>query len=219
MRAGGGRMAPALSYLFVPGNKPERFDKALASGADAVIVDLEDAVEPEAKVAYVGRLMFGTLDFIAEMGMSDDGAALDHFRSQRALISRVPGIESPVDGVRPDIDDGERIACDAFNGKQPRFGATPCIDPKQIGFVRPCFRPGDDEAHWARRVRDAMRDSNRGVVTVDGKMIVGDSDRRGLHPIDSPRRKRLDERGHDGMGCAAGTVQRGTSSSASSRWK
>lgn len=32
------------SYLFVPGNRPERFAKAYASGADAVIIDLEDAV-------------------------------------------------------------------------------------------------------------------------------------------------------------------------------
>lgn len=32
------------SYLFVPANRPERIDKALSSGADAVIVDLEDAV-------------------------------------------------------------------------------------------------------------------------------------------------------------------------------
>ncbi|MEP7295821.1 MAG: CoA ester lyase [Burkholderiales bacterium] len=39
------------SYLFVPGNRPERFDKALASGADAVIVDLEDAVPPDQKEA------------------------------------------------------------------------------------------------------------------------------------------------------------------------
>ena len=37
------------SYLFVPGNRPERFEKALASGADAVIVDLEDAVPPHQK--------------------------------------------------------------------------------------------------------------------------------------------------------------------------
>lgn len=37
------------SYLFVPGDRPERFAKALASGADAVIVDLEDAVAPAAK--------------------------------------------------------------------------------------------------------------------------------------------------------------------------
>jgi citrate lyase subunit beta/citryl-CoA lyase len=34
----------ARSLLFVPGHQPERYGKALASGADAVIVDLEDAV-------------------------------------------------------------------------------------------------------------------------------------------------------------------------------
>ncbi len=39
----------AKSYLFVPADRPERFDKALTSGADAVIVDLEDAVAPAAK--------------------------------------------------------------------------------------------------------------------------------------------------------------------------
>lgn len=37
------------TYLFVPGNRPERFAKALASGADRVIVDLEDAVAPADK--------------------------------------------------------------------------------------------------------------------------------------------------------------------------
>jgi citrate lyase subunit beta / citryl-CoA lyase len=38
-----------FSYLFVPGNRPERFDKALASGADAIVIDLEDAVSAEDK--------------------------------------------------------------------------------------------------------------------------------------------------------------------------
>jgi citrate lyase subunit beta/citryl-CoA lyase len=37
-------VAEARSFLFVPGNRPERFLKALQSGADAVILDLEDAV-------------------------------------------------------------------------------------------------------------------------------------------------------------------------------
>src|SRR6202158_1371802 len=32
------------SYLFVPGSRPDRFAKACASGADAVVVDLEDSV-------------------------------------------------------------------------------------------------------------------------------------------------------------------------------
>jgi citrate lyase subunit beta/citryl-CoA lyase len=39
------------SFLFVPGNRPERFAKACTAGADAVIVDLEDAVPPSDKVA------------------------------------------------------------------------------------------------------------------------------------------------------------------------
>lgn len=40
---------PPRSYLFVPGNRAERFDKAVASPADAVVLDLEDAVVPDDK--------------------------------------------------------------------------------------------------------------------------------------------------------------------------
>ncbi len=39
------------SFLFVPGDRPERFDKAASSGADAVCIDLEDAVSPANKEA------------------------------------------------------------------------------------------------------------------------------------------------------------------------
>lgn len=37
------------SYLFVPGDRSDRFEKAFSSGADAVILDLEDAVSEEDK--------------------------------------------------------------------------------------------------------------------------------------------------------------------------
>jgi citrate lyase subunit beta/citryl-CoA lyase len=40
---------PTRSWLFVPATRPERFEKAAASGADRIIVDLEDAVAPDAK--------------------------------------------------------------------------------------------------------------------------------------------------------------------------
>src|SRR6478752_6254610 len=39
----------ARSHLYVPGDKPEVLAKALGRGADALIVDLEDAVAPTAK--------------------------------------------------------------------------------------------------------------------------------------------------------------------------
>ncbi|TDF83886.1 CoA ester lyase [Pseudomonas sp. H9] len=41
--------ANARSALFVPGSRPERFSRALSSGADVVIVDFEDAVEEQLK--------------------------------------------------------------------------------------------------------------------------------------------------------------------------
>lgn len=39
------------SILFVPGTRPDRFAKALASQADLVVIDLEDAVPAEGKLA------------------------------------------------------------------------------------------------------------------------------------------------------------------------
>jgi citrate lyase subunit beta/citryl-CoA lyase len=38
-----------LTWLYVPGDRPDRFAKAVASGADTVILDLEDAVHPTRK--------------------------------------------------------------------------------------------------------------------------------------------------------------------------
>lgn len=55
--------AEPRSYLFVPGNRPERFGKALASGADALILDLEDSVpsadKAGARASVVGWLNSG----------------------------------------------------------------------------------------------------------------------------------------------------------------
>ncbi len=44
-------LGSARTVLFVPGDRPDRFAKAAAAGADAVVVDLEDAVAPADKDA------------------------------------------------------------------------------------------------------------------------------------------------------------------------
>jgi citrate lyase subunit beta/citryl-CoA lyase len=49
------------SLLFVPGDRPDRMAKALGSGADALILDLEDAVAPAAK-PEARRAVAGFLD-------------------------------------------------------------------------------------------------------------------------------------------------------------
>lgn len=58
-------LVTACSFLFVPGDRPDRFGKALASGADAVIVDWEDAVAPAGKAAARGQLVQSLAQFDA----------------------------------------------------------------------------------------------------------------------------------------------------------
>jgi citrate lyase subunit beta / citryl-CoA lyase len=54
---------PIRSYLYVPGSTPRRIENALASEADAVVLDLEDAVAPnrkeEARETVAGFLRSG----------------------------------------------------------------------------------------------------------------------------------------------------------------
>ncbi len=52
----------ARSWLFVPGDRPDRFDKAARSGADALILDLEDAVSHDRKNAARAAVR----DFLAQ---------------------------------------------------------------------------------------------------------------------------------------------------------
>ena len=252
----GPRMTPR-SYLFVPADRPERYAKALAAGADAVIVDLEDAVGPDAKdrarerlerwlaeddgqagvvvrvnaadtawfeadlracrsprvgavllpkaervadlerageggrpvlaliesaagidaareiarAPGVERLVFGSIDFQADLGISGEGEELLAFRSQLVLASRLGGLAAPVDGVSTAIDDEVQLEADARRARRLGFGAKLCIHPKQAAVVNRSFTPGADEIAWAHRVLDAYAAAGGAAVAVDGKMI------------------------------------------------
>ncbi len=246
----------ARSYLFVPGDRPDRFDKALAAGADAVIVDLEDAVAPEKKNdaraavekwlslekrillrinadttewfrddlrlarlpgitgillpkaetidgalqeictdagkfllpqietahgfanarllaagAGVQRLLFGTLDFQVDLGIDGEGGELDYYRSEMVLISRLAGIQPPVDGPCTALDDATQLTRDTLRAKRLGFGGKVCIHPKQVAHVNAAFAPTAEELAWARRVVSAAAESKGAAVALDGRMV------------------------------------------------
>jgi citrate lyase subunit beta/citryl-CoA lyase len=247
---------PIRSYLFVPANRPDRFSKALASHADAVVVDLEDAVPPDDKttarnavaawlspsrpvivrvngadtpwfredialarvpgvagimlpkaeridevftVACVGagvavlpmietavgisnaqtiaraqgvqRLVFGSIDFQLDLGISGDGEELLPFRAQLVLASRLAGIAAPVDGVSTSIEDVERLQSDSARSRRQGFGAKLCIHPRQVETVNAAFGPSVADIEWAQRVLDAAARSGGAAVRVDGAMV------------------------------------------------
>lgn len=102
------------SALFVPGDRPERFDKAIASGADAVIVDFEDAVEEANKVEARHALARYLDDHPGpQVWVRSNSAGHAQYASDLAFCAAHPGVigivvpkaqapaELPADGAKP----------------------------------------------------------------------------------------------------------------------
>lgn len=82
----------ARSILFVPGDRPERFDKAVNAGADLVVLDLEDAVLSDAK-ANARRMILAWLDEGGRAAVRVNGAETAWFNDDLQLMSH-PNISS-----------------------------------------------------------------------------------------------------------------------------
>ena len=117
------------------------------------------------------RLVFGSIDFQLDLGINGDNEELLYFRSQLVLVSRIAGIQSPVDGVSTAIDDHEQLRSDTLRARRLGFGGKLCIHPKQVGQVNEAFRPGQNDVAWARRVLEAASTAQGAAVAVDGKMV------------------------------------------------
>lgn len=79
--------------LFVPGSRPERFAKALASGADTVIVDFEDAVEASLKAQARDNLeAFLAANPQARVRVRVNAAGDPEQAADLELCRRLPGV-------------------------------------------------------------------------------------------------------------------------------
>lgn len=122
-----------------------------------------------ARTPGVARLLFGSIDFQLDLGLTDDD--LVAYRSQLVLVSRVAGLPAPVDGVTTAIDDAEALARDLERTRRLGFGGKLCIHPKQVEDVNAAFRPTPDEIAWAERIVAAMAEAAGAAVAVDGRMV------------------------------------------------
>ena len=97
---------PVLVALYVPGDRPDRFAKALAAGADQVILDLEDAVAVERKElarSAVAELLAGEVS--GRVAVRPNGAGTPWHQADLAMLAtaphrpalRLPKVESPAD--------------------------------------------------------------------------------------------------------------------------
>ncbi|MBI5068258.1 MAG: CoA ester lyase [Deltaproteobacteria bacterium] len=81
---------PARSWLFVPATRRERFEKAARSGADRVILDLEDAVAPAEKVAAREALRGAALPAGPPVYLRVNGFGTEWFEGDLAVAAALP---------------------------------------------------------------------------------------------------------------------------------
>ncbi|KAF3996551.1 HpcH/HpaI aldolase/citrate lyase family protein [Glaciimonas immobilis] len=96
------------SYIFVPGNRPDRFDKACQAGADVTIIDLEDAV-PYAEKAVARAAIIAWLTADKSVLIRINSADSVWFHDDLALC-RLPGVAGVVLPKAEHVDDIAMVA-------------------------------------------------------------------------------------------------------------
>ena len=104
----------ARSYLFVPADRPERYAKALAAGADAVIVDLEDAVAIADKVAARDVLAGWLSETEARVVVRLNSVDTEWFNGDLTLL-KLPGVSAVMLPKTERLDELARVS-QAANG-------------------------------------------------------------------------------------------------------
>jgi citrate lyase subunit beta / citryl-CoA lyase len=159
---------PVITLLYVPGDQPERVVKALASDADVVIVDLEDAVRPEAKAAARDNLpsLLGGVDSTQGLQVRINALTTRWVDEDLEAVSalppgvgvRVPKCEDPL--ALDDLDRrlGSRplhLLVESALGVEAAFALTQCVRVASIGLGEADLRADlgvidDGGLLWAR---------------------------------------------------------------------
>ncbi len=166
-------MGPSL--LFCPADRPDRFDKA-AERADAVILDLEDAVAPERKAAARDALVSHKLDpekTIVRVNpwgspyFADDLVALAHSGYRTVMVAKAESAEQ-LSG----LDRYELIAlCETAAGvlAAPALAAVPRVVALMWGAEDLVASLGGSSSRFADgRYRDVARHARSAVLLAAG---------------------------------------------------
>ena len=119
-------MSIPITYLFVPGDRPDRFDKATSTAADVVILDLEDAVVATSKTpareqvaAYAQR----RADLAPRLAVRVNDASSAWFADDIAMV-RAAGLRIV---VLPKAESARDIA-EVRDGAGPAVTVVPIIE-------------------------------------------------------------------------------------------
>ena len=132
-----------------------------------------DAVRQIAHAPQVARLLFGHLDFQADVGTTcgPGEEELVPVRLHIVLASRLAGLAPPVDGVTTETQDLALVQAHAARALRGGFGGKLCIHPAQLAAVHAAFAPSPAQADWERRVVEGFEAARGGAFSLDGRMV------------------------------------------------
>ncbi|MFZ4120841.1 MAG: HpcH/HpaI aldolase/citrate lyase family protein [Caulobacterales bacterium] len=115
-------------------------------------------------------ILFGAVDFAADIGCTLEWDALIYARGRLAAACGAAGIEL-LDVPFLDVRDEEGLIASTRRSKALGFTGRACIHPSQIAPVRTAFKPTAAEVEWARRVVRTLAQANGAAALMDGKLI------------------------------------------------
>ncbi len=132
-----------------------------------------DAVNEITHAPQVLRLVFGNIDFQADLGLRCDADELELQPVRLALVmaSRRAGLPAPVDGVTLATQDSARLQADVGRSRRGGLTGKLCIHPAQVADVNAMFAPSVAEVNWAKRIVSGFEASAGAVFLLDGHMI------------------------------------------------
>ena len=119
----------------------------------------------------VARIVFGSADYLADIGARPGREVLAYPRSRLVVASRAAGLPAPVDGPTLTTGDEDQVRDDAEAARALGMGAKLCIHPAQLAVVNEVFRPTDEERRWAEAVLAAAAAQGGGAFSFDGSMV------------------------------------------------
>ncbi|MGI9522425.1 MAG: HpcH/HpaI aldolase/citrate lyase family protein [Hyphomicrobiaceae bacterium] len=118
----------------------------------------------------IEALFFGGVDMAAELKCKNAYEPLLYARSRIVHAAAAASIDV-IDVPYLDLDDLEGMKREAELVRDLGFGGKGAIHPKQIESLNEVFTPNEAQIAHARRIIEAFKQADTGLVVIDGKLV------------------------------------------------
>jgi citrate lyase subunit beta / citryl-CoA lyase len=166
--------SPGLLGLMVPKVQSSQDLRVAVATGRPVLPLIETArgvrnVHEVADSQGVARLVLGSLDLAADLGLPSAGdAELSFYRSTLVVASAAAGLPGPVDGIEPVLDDPSVLRTTTAAAVSLGMTAKLCIHPSQLRAIHDELLPSPPQVEWATQI---VAHTDGGVGVMSNQMV------------------------------------------------